>query len=439
MGNTALLKGDVRRTLIFLSIPLLLSNILQQLYNTADSLIIARFLGHQAFASTGVSSTLMNLFLFVLNGFCVGISVIFAQIYGSGDQKGFRRNLFHALAAGTALTVLLSVSTIASLSPLLNLIRTPAELTDYCRNYLVIILAGLPAAYFYNFFATVLRSVGDTKSSLYFLAFSVLANIVLDLLFVGGFHTGIAGAAYATVIAQFLSALLCFLYLHREYPALLCTRQDVSLQFSVFAKILRFGMVSALHQSSLYIGKIIVQSAVNTLGTAGIAAYTATMRVEGIVNSFGDSGSQALTIFTSQNYGAGAEDRVSLGFRKGAYLLIMLGAISSTVMFFASSTCLKFFLTQSDALSLSYGVSYLKTIAFFYVLCFIGNAFVGYFRGIGMVTIPFLGTTLHLMLRVILSWSLISRLGLSAVAVATGAGLVFVVIYYVIVTLRRGD
>lgn len=246
---------------------------------------------------------------------------------------------------------------------------------------------------------------------------------------------GIAGATYATVMAQLLSALGCFIYLKKKYPELLFRRNDVIFQFSLFSKILRFGLVSALHQSSLYLGKILVQSAVNTLGTEGIAAYTATMRIEGIANSFGDSGSQAVSIFISQNYGAGNRERVAAGLKKGLLLLILLGCTISAVMYASSSACLGVFLEHNNQVSMQYGSSYLHTIAFFYVLCFIGNAFVGYFRGIGKVMVSFLGTTLHLTLRVILSWSLISRLGLSAVAIATGAGWVLVVSYYLIITL----
>ena len=436
MDNSTLLKGNIQKELIALAFPLLLSNILQQLYNTADSLIIAHFLGSQAFASTGVSGTLMNLFIFVLNGFCVGISVIFAQAYGKGDKKGFRQNFFLALIAGTGLTILFGALMILFLDPALRLIHTPFELTAYCRTYMTIILAGLSATWFYNFFASVLRSAGNTKASLYFLAFSVLANVVLDLLFVGVFHTGIAGAAYATVMAQTLSAIISFFYLQKKYPDLLFTRQDIAFQRPALFKIMRFGLVSAMHQSSLYIGKILVQGTVNTLGTAGIAAYTATMRIEGIANSFGDSGSQAISIFISQNYGAGSQERVSQGFQKGFSLLVLLGSVVSAVMFFTSSFCLRLFLAQSDHPSMDYGVSYLKTIALFYILCFIGNAFVGYFRGIGKVVIPFFGTTLHLTLRVILTWILIAGYELSAVAIATGSGWVLVVIYYLIVSIR---
>lgn len=435
METTTLLKGNIKKELISLALPLLLCNILQQLYNTADSFIIACFLGNKAFASTGISGTLMNLFIFVLNGFCVGISVIFSQVYGADNKKLFRQNFFLAIMTGAILTVLFSFLAVCFLEPLLLIIRTPADLAGYCKTYMTIILAGLLATYFYNFFAGILRSIGNTTISLYFLLLALLVNIVLDLLFVAVLGIGIAGAAYATVAAQLLSALSCFIYLQKKYPDLLCHKNDVCFQFPLFTRILRFGLISALHQSSLYIGKIMVQGAVNTLGTDGIAAYTATMRIEGMTNSFGDSGSQAISVFISQNYGAGNSERVTKGLKEGLALLVLLGCTISGIMYVSSPAFLTVFLGHANPVSMEYGISYLHIIALFYVLCFIGNAFVGYFRGIGKVMIPFLGTTFHLTLRVILSWYLIAQFGLSAVAIATGAGWVLIVCYYIAAAL----
>lgn len=254
----------------------------------------------------------------------------------------------------------------------------------------------------------------------------------LFIFVLNGFCVGISGAAYATVISQLLSALCCLIYLKQKYGEYICTKSDIGFQLPLFLQILQFGLVSALHQSSLYIGKILVQGAVNTLGTEGIAAYTATMRIEGIANSFGDSGSQSLSIFTSQNYGAGKRDRVQQGLKAGFFLLVLLGLTISVTMFFSSAACLSVFLEKGKGSAISYGTSYLEIISVFYILCFIGNVFVGYFRGIGRVMIPFIGTTSHLTLRVILTWLLISRLELSAVAIATGAGWILVVVYQLI-------
>lgn len=167
---------------------------------------------------------------------------------------------------------------------LLALMQTPADVYQFAYSYLTIILMGLFSTYFYNLFSNVLRSVGNTNASLFFLFLSIVLNTILDFYFIAFLHIGISGAAYATVIAQMLSAICCYIYLSKKYPHLLCTKRDFKIDTLLIKQTLSYGVVSALHQSSLYIGKLLVQGAVNTLGTASIAAYTATMRIEGIVH-----------------------------------------------------------------------------------------------------------------------------------------------------------
>jgi len=431
ISEKTLLEGNIKKELIRLAVPLLFGNILQQLYNTVDALIVGQFLGTAAFAAVGISGTIMNLFIFILHGFCIGLSIVFAQLYGAGNQEAFRSEVFVSISLGSLLTVLLSVLFAGMLKPILQWMQTPDNLIPYVTSYLTVIIAGMITTYFYNFFSSILRSVGNTKAALYFLLLSVVVNAAVDVLFVAIFSFGVAGAAYATVLAQLISAAGCYGYLFKHYRYLLCGRKDVCFHEELVKQTLGYGFASALQQASLYIGKILVQGAVNTLGISGIAAYTATMRIEGFANSFGDSGAGAMAVFTSQNYGAGNEKRVSGGLRQGLLLHIILGIMLSIIMFLTAKAGMLIFLKADETLALDYGTSYLKIISFFYVLCFIGNAFVGYFRGIGKVIVPIIGTTLHITLRVVVSYLLISKLGLSAVAVATGLGWILVVVYQI--------
>lgn len=431
ISEKTLLEGNIKKELIHLAVPLLFGNILQQLYNTVDALIVGQFLGTDAFAAVGISGTIMNLFIFVLHGFCIGLSIVFAQLYGAGNQEAFRREVFVSISLGSLLTVLLSALFAGTLKPILQWMQTPDGLIPYIASYLTVIIAGMITTYFYNFFSSILRSVGNTKAALYFLLLSVVVNAAVDVLFVAIFSFGVAGAAYATILAQLISAAGCSGYLFKHYRYLLCRRKDVGLHAELVKQTLSYGFASALQQASLYIGKILVQGAVNTLGISGIAAYTATMRIEGFANSFGDSGAGAMAVFTSQNYGAGNEKRVSGGLRQGLLLHIILGITLSIIMFLTAKTGMLIFLKADETRAFDYGTSYLKIISFFYVLCFIGNAFVGYFRGIGKVIVPIIGTTLHITLRVVVSYLLISKLGLSAVAVATGLGWILVVVYQI--------
>lgn len=425
MKENTLLQGNVPQQLIGLAVPLLLGNILQQFYNAVDVLIISRLLGLDAFAAAGIAGTVMNLFIFVLNGFCVGMSVLFARLYGAGDLAAFRRETYVAISFGSALTAGLSALSVALLHPVLILIQTPANLLPYTKTYLLIILSGLLATYFYNLLCNILRAVGNTQAALWFLLLSVCVNGVLDYVLVQ--IMGIAGAAWATVAAQLLSALCCWGYLRRQYPALLCTRADAGWHQLLVRDTLRFGITSALHQSSLYIGKLLVQGRVNLLGTSGVAAYTAATRIEGFANSFGDSGSQATAVFLSQNDGAGQNSRMESGFRWSMAMLSVLGVTLSVLMCFCAERGIRFFLKGEEPLALEYGVSYLKIISIFYVFNYIGSVLMGWFRGTGHVIVPITVAAIHISLRVVLSWLWVQNMGLQGVSLASGLGWVLAV------------
>lgn len=425
--------GDVGRELFALTGPLLLGNILQQFYNAADAWIIGRFVGQNAFAAVGVGGTVMNLFVFLLSGCCTGFSVLFAQFFGAKDLRSFRRECFLAVCCGGGATVALSLLALPCLSPLLRAMRTPAEVAPACRAYLVIVCLGLAATYFYNLCAAMLRSVGNTSAALVILLSAMALNIGLDLWFVAGLDFGVKGAAWATVISQGVSALLCYVYLKKNLPQLLFGREDAKLDRSLLKQSASLGLLSALHQSSLYIGKLLIQGTVNAMGTDMITAYTAATRIEGFANSFGDSGAAAMSIFIAQNVGARDKERVMEGFRKGMLLLCAAGLALSGAMYLTAHAGIALMSSQTSDAILRNGTDYLRQISAFYVLCFAGNAFVGWFRGLGMVNIPVAGTCFHISVRVLLSWLLIGKMGLRAVALATGAGWVGVVIFQTVV------
>jgi len=426
-----LLEGNVRKQIISLAAPLLIGNILQQLYNTVDSLIIGRFLGTEAFSAVGIAGTIMNLFIFVLTGFCTGISVIMAQLYGSGDRSAFRKEVFVSLSLGAGITVALSALFMLLMKPVLVLIHSPAELIPYIESYLMVIIGGMLATYFYNLFSGILRAIGDTKASTLFLFIAVTINAVLDLLFMGKMSTGIAGAAWATVISQLLSAVMCLIYLVKRDRDLLCTRYELHFEKSLVRMTLKFGFSSALHQSTLYIGKIFVQGAVNTLGTAGIAGYTATMRIEGFANSIGTSVGNAISVFSSQNKGAGKPQRVREGVKQSLIVNMGMGIVLSALMYITARPCIRIFLSAGETAAIAHGVGYMQLISMVYLMCFTGNTFAGYFRGIGQIKIMLMSTLMHISCRVIFSHLLVGTMGLKAVALATGIGWSVMTVYQI--------
>jgi Na+-driven multidrug efflux pump len=235
--------------------------------------------------------------------------------------------------------------------------------------------------------------------------------------------------------SQFLSAAVCCLYLKRAFPQAVFQKSDMRFDGALLKKTLHFGAVSALHQSSLYIGKMLVQGAVNTMGTEMITAFTAATRIEGFANSIGDSGGEAISIFVAQNTGYGGKRRANRGFLTGLAMMALLGTMLSLVMHMTANAGIALMLGRTSGAASDNGIAYMRTISLFYTLCFTGNSFVGMYRGIGKVNIPVLGTVMHISLRVVLSYLLIGGMGLKAVAFATGTGWITVVLFQTLVYL----
>lgn len=432
-SQSKLTEGSIRPKIVALALPLLIGNIVQQFYNTVDTIIVGRYVGETAFAALGVAGTVMNLFIFILSGCCTGVAIIVAELFGRGDNKSLRREIFLSAVFGMIFTVLLSFTAIIFMPILLKAIQTPSKIMSFVERYLNIIFVGLFATFLYNLFSAVLRAIGNTKMALVFLLFSMLCNIILDMIFVAAWGLGITGAAWATVLSQILCAILCQLYVRKKLPVLKISHEDMCYDPILIRRTAQYALVSALHQSSLYIGKLLVQGAVNSIGFDAILAYTATTRIEGVAQAFGDSGAEAISVFVAQNACAGKKERYVKGFKIGFIRLTILGLVLSAIMFFGAKHLLHLFISGENENAIKNGVNYISIICCFYFLSFIGSAFVGYFRGTGRVRIPFIGTTIHITIRVILSYILVSKLSLGAVGLATGIGWVVVVTFQVIV------
>lgn len=356
-----LTAGSIPQHMLRLAAPLILGNILQQLYNAVDAFILGRCAGGLEFAAVGIAGSVMNLFLFMITGACTGVSVIFAQLFDANDLETFRREHFLSLVFGLLCTLACSAIGFLCLPLLLRVIQTPQELTGYVTAYLTVILISLPAAFVYNLYGALLRAIGRTA---------------------------------------------------------------------------RYSFVTGLHQSSLYIGKLLVQGAVNTGGTDMISAYTATTRIEGFANSFGDIGAAATSVLVAQNLGAGKPERVQKTFRSSLVLMLAMGLLSGLVMYLTAGATVGFMLGAYSGPAFESGREYMQLISLFYIFCFTGNTFAGYFDGLGRVTIPFIGAASHIALRVVLSWLWIDSMGMRAVALATGIGWVMVNLLWEIIRRR---
>lgn len=430
-----LLHGNIKKELIGLMLPLILGNILQQFYNTIDSMIIGRYMGNEAFAAVGLAGSVMNLFVFMLSGGCNGISVVFAEIYGQRKWDRLRRESIWSMVLGLGTAVCFSILGLLFLRTILDILKTPAEIVPYAWNYLSIILLGLPVTFFYNWCAAALQAAGDTQTPLYTLEIAMVLNVILDLWFVAGMQMGTAGTAVATVIAQLTASMFCLAMMRKKHGEYFPKAKDFVMDQELLKRTAKFGSVSALHQSSLYIGKLLVQGAVNTGGTDMISAYTATTRIEGFANSFSDSGAAAISVFVAQNRGAGEKERVQSGLKQGWTVMFTLAVTLSVLMFLVTQKAVVLLMGDPSAAVLWNAKEYMKWISVFYFLCFTGSTFVGFFRGIGRVEVPVIGSILQISIRAVLSHFWIASMGLKAVALATGVGWAAIVVYQMITYL----
>ncbi|MBR0280570.1 MAG: polysaccharide biosynthesis C-terminal domain-containing protein [Oscillibacter sp.] len=304
--------------------------------------------------------------------------------------------------------------------------RTPEAIAPLAREYLTIIFLGLPFAFLYNLYGSLLRAVRETRTATLALLLAVLINLGLDLFFVAVLRLGVPGAALATVVSQLVSALVCLGAAVLRHRNLLFRSAHLRLEPVFVRRTLSTSLVTALHQSSIYLGKILVQGTVNSQGLDLISAYTTTGRIEGFANSFGDSGAAATSILTAQNYGAGQAERVKETFSWSFRLLFLFGIAMSALMFATAPFTVNLLLGNRESAAYQNALEYLRVISVFYVFCFTGNTFAGYFEGVGRVRVPFAGAASHLTVRIILSALWIARYRLPAVAVATGIGWVYV-------------
>lgn len=434
-----LTSGPITSQLIRLCLPLLAANVLQQLYNIINSLIVRHYIGGDAFAALGVAESVMNLFIYVITGACMGASVLVARFFGERNFPRLRRQLFVSGVLIGGATLLAVTLTQLFLPQLLRLISTPDELMADTTAYLRVILVGMLFTFAYNYLAATLRAIGNTKAALYFLLASLGYNLLAAWVLVAQMKLGIVGTALATSSAQLLSALLCLVYMRKKLSFLRIRKADMRLEPMLMRLTTSYAAVAALQQSSLYLGKLMIQSAVNGISTDAISAFTATTRVENFSQAFGISACEAIAIFVAQNQGAKQYQRANRGFLQGFAITTAIGVGFSVLLGLFPTPMVALFLGD-DPQSIPLGVSYLQLMAWFYFLSFIGHSYVGHYRGIGRMNITFFGTTLQIVVRVIGTYLLVGAMGLDAVALSTGLGWVVIVLFHSTVYLleRRG-
>lgn len=411
-------EGNIAKHLIRFAIPMILGNLFQLTYNAVDSIIVGRCLGTDAIAAVGAANPIMNVAIFFIGGICMGASVLMSQYYGAQDYEKLKREISTTLLAGILFTIFVTVLSFLLTKPILRLVGTPNEILDSSANYLRIILLGLIFTYLYNFFSNTLRSIGDSRTPLIFLIISSVLNIGLDILFVVFVGWGVPGAAVATVISQAVSSILCLIYISRSIPLVHLSRKELVLDKVLLKTTIQFGWVTAMQQTCIYLGRVLVQSAVNPLGVESIAAFNAVSRVDDFAITPMQSIGSAMTTYFAQNKGANNEKRIGKGFLYGNGLSTLYWALLSVPVFFGAEWIMSLFVPQSGSEAVRLGVLYLHSMAFYYIMPGWTNAVQGYFRGMGMMNVTFISTFLQITARVIFSHILAPTHGIAGIASA---------------------
>ena len=404
------------------SVPLILGNLFQLTYNVVDSIIAGRFIGKEALAAEGTANPVMSIVILGISGICMGASVLMSEFFGAGEEEKLKREMSTTVIFGCYFSLIVALLGVLLAKPLLRALNVPQELLGMASTYLRIIFLGAPFTYFYNAVSSALKSVGDSKTPLKFLAFSSILNAVLDLIFIGGLGFGIVCSATTTVIAEAASALLCIGYVYRKIPMLQLRKGEFRMDLSLLKQTLRYGSVTALQQSCQPIGKLLIQGAINPLGVDMIAAFNAVNRVDDYAFTPEQSISHGITTFVAQNRGAKKKERIGRGFACGLFLEACYWVFICAVITLVREPVMRLFVTEGNEAIVSLGSNYLALMAFFYLFPAFTNGIQGFFRGMGNMSITLLGTFTQTSIRVIFVYLLAPRMGMQGAAYACAIG-----------------
>ena len=411
-----LTKGYPAKVIVMFAIPLMCGSIFQQLYNMADSKIVSTYVGTTAFAAVGATGVISNMLIGFVNGLTQGFAILVANCFGAKKDREMRQYVSGTIYLTAAVSVVLTICSLFLIVPLLRMLRTPEDILPFAVDYVRIILAGIIFTALYNLCANVLRAVGDSKTPLYCLLFAVFVNIGLDLLFVKGLSWGIRGAAIATVISQALSGFLCLGYILIRFRMLIPKGTEWRLESGQYGALISTGLSMGLMSCIVNIGTIVLQSAINSLGTEIVAAHTAARRVFDILTVTIYNVGVAITTFVSQNMGAGKKDRIRQGVRHA--LLIVTGITTGLIVicFVFGRPVLIWLTSSTNPVIIDAAVMYSRiSICFFYVL---GPLFVlrCALQGMGRKIIPVCSSILEMFVKVLSATLLVPRLAYLGVA-----------------------
>ena len=404
-----LTEGKILKTMLIFALPMIMGNLLQQIYNIADTMVVGRFLGAEALAAVGSAYTLMTFLTSVIIGLCMGSGAVFSIAYGAGNQQELKKSMWVSFVFVGIVTIIMNAAVFVWTEPILRLLQIPEEVYPLMHQYIRIIFSGILFVFLYNFFACLLRAVGNSVVPLWFLAVSSVLNIILDLWFVAGLGKGVEGAAAATVIAQMAAGIGIAVYTLWKVPVLRIEKQYMHMEKAILNRVMQYSVLTCAQQSVMNFGILMIQGLVNSFGTVIMAAFAVAVKIDTLAYMPAQEFGNAFSLFVSQNFGAKKYDRI----RKASGMVVKVSvgfclAISVIVWIFAAPL-LEIFLTDPQPAIISAGVNYLHIEGAFY--WGIGCLFLlyGFYRGIEKPVMSLILTILSLGTRVALAYLLAPR------------------------------
>lgn len=429
--------GNPVKLILTFSIPLLIGNIFQQFYSMADTIIVGRFLGVDALAAVGSTSAMA----FLVNGFVIGLTsgfaVLVAQKFGSNDEEGVKKSFASSLILSIIMTLVVTAISIGSAKPLLELMNTPENIIQDSLSYIIIIYAGNIAIIFYNMLASILRSLGDSKTPLYFLIVASILNIVLDIVFIVNFNSGVAGAAYATIISQSISAILCALYIVKKFPILKLKKHHWKIRKNYIRKQIGIGIPMALQFSITAAGAMVLQGALNNFGSKIIASYTAASKVQQLVTQPAVTFGVAMATYSGQNLGAGRIDRIKEGVKKCSIISIIVSVASTIIVILFGGIFTKMFISGNDLEVIAYAKHYLNTVSIFYIPLGLIFIYRNTLQGVGESFVPMMAGFAEMIARTVVAFTLPLLLDFTGIALADPAAWIAACVPLIITYYKR--
>ncbi|MBR5419678.1 MAG: MATE family efflux transporter [Lachnospiraceae bacterium] len=422
---TDMTKGSPLKHIVLFALPTLIGNIFQQIYNLADSMIVGRFIGSDAFAAVGATSSITFLFFALCNGVGNGGGIVASQYYGAHDDDKVKKCIVNTGMIMLMVPLIFGILGFTLAPALLRILDTPAPIMQDALLYTRFMCVGLLFVSLYNYLSSMLKALGDSKTPLYFLIGSTIVNVILDILLVCVFSLGIMGAALATVISQFLSVILCGIHAYRTNPYFRISRSDLSVTLKMTYRIVRLGVPMSIQFALIAVSSMALQRVVNSFGTTVVAAFTATNRIEQLIHQPYMTLAASLATFSGQNYGAKRNDRVYAGYRTGLIIMVSLTAILMFFMQFFGKSVAGLFVSDQQVIRLA--AKGLQITSLFYLALGMIYVIRGVLTGIGDALFSLINGVVEVIGRFTVPILLTAYLGYGAAGIWLSSGIVWMI------------